>query len=139
MAIILFDTSILIDHYNGYAAATRELGQYSDAAISAITWIEVACRMTEGQRALFIELLVALGIRIMHMDDDIMMLATILRRETIVRRPKVALPDCIIVATASASQRIVVTRNPRDFGGPHVRVPYDIVDGVATNIRPAPI
>lgn len=97
--------------------------------------------MTEGQRALFTELLVALGIRIMHMDDDIMMLATILRRETIVRRPKVALPDCIILATARASQRIVVTRNPRDFGGqrPQVRVPYDIVDGAATNIRPAPI
>ena len=32
-----------------------------------------------------------------------------------------------------------VTRNPGDFGGegPKVRVPYDIVDGKAVNIKPA--
>jgi hypothetical protein len=35
---------------------------------------------------------------------------------------------------------MVITRNPADFGGvgPLVRVPYDIVGGVAVNIRPLP-
>ena len=37
----LFDTNILIDHLNGVAKATREITRSSNAAISAITWIEV--------------------------------------------------------------------------------------------------
>jgi hypothetical protein len=46
--------------------------------------------------------------------------------------------DCIIRATAEASGRLVITRNPADFGGegPLVRVPYEIVNGVAVNIKP---
>lgn len=37
MAIVLFDTNILIDHTLGIAQATAELSAYGDAAISAIS------------------------------------------------------------------------------------------------------
>jgi hypothetical protein len=51
--------------------------------------------------------------------------------------PKIKLPDCIIRATAESQGRIIVTRNPYDFGGegPKVRVPYELDEGVAVNIR----
>lgn len=42
MAVVLFDTNILIDHTAGIIEATRELAGYDDAAISAINWMEVA-------------------------------------------------------------------------------------------------
>lgn len=41
MAIVLFDTNILIDHTLGFKEATAELAGYDDAAISAISWIDV--------------------------------------------------------------------------------------------------
>jgi predicted nucleic acid-binding protein len=74
------------------------------------------------------------------MNDDIMLRATEIRRASLARPPKISLPDCVIRATAEASGRIVVTRNPADFGGigQMVRVPYEIVNGTAVNIVPAP-
>ncbi len=42
MAIVLFDSNILIDHILGYREATVELAAYDDAVISSISWME-AC------------------------------------------------------------------------------------------------
>ena len=141
MAIVLFDTNILIDHFTGHNVATMELVNYDDAIISSFTWIEVACKLTLAQQAQLDSLLAGAGIKIVHLNDDIMVRAAAIRANSIANPPKIALPDCIIWATAEVSGRIIVTRNPADFGGagPMVRVPYDIVNGAAVNIVPAPL
>ena len=59
MAIVLFDTNILIDHFNNVDEATNELLAYDDAAISAITWIELACKFNDTDKQAFAELLAA--------------------------------------------------------------------------------
>ncbi len=40
--------------------------------------------------------------------------------------PKIALPDAIIMATATVKELTVITRNTRDFRGRNVRVPYEL-------------
>jgi len=132
MVTALFDTNILIDHFDGIEAATDELIAYDQAYISTITWMEVACGMTPQEIVSFNQLLVAAGIGVIQTSEAIMVEAAAIRRVT--RRK---LPDCIIRATAVVHANIIVTRNPSDFGGtsPMVRVPYDIVAGVAVNIK----
>ncbi len=140
MAIVLFDTNILIDNLDGHRAAAMEILNYDDAIISSISWMEVACKMDRVTRNKFQAFLVGAGIKVVHPDDDIMDRAATIRGNSIASPPKFPLPDCIIRATAEASSRLVVTRNPDDFGGegPLVRVPYTIVAGIATNIKPPP-
>lgn len=140
MAIVLFDTNILIDNLEGHAAAVIEILNYEDAIISSISWMEVACKMAPAARQSFQDFLTGAGIRIVHPNDDIMERAATIRGNSIVTPPKIPLHDCIIRATAEAAGRLVITRNPADFGGegPLVRVPYDIVGGVAVNIKPPP-
>lgn len=41
MALVLFDTNILIDALKGYSPAIQELEYWDEPAISAITWMEV--------------------------------------------------------------------------------------------------
>jgi predicted nucleic acid-binding protein len=79
MAIVLFDTSILIDHFAGHNAATMELANYDDAIISSLTWMEVACKMTPAQQAQFDALLSGAGIKIAHLNDDIIVKAAAIR------------------------------------------------------------
>lgn len=140
MAIVLFDTNILIDNLEGHAAAVVEILSYNDAIISSISWMEVACKMDQPARKRFRAFLAGAGIKVVHLDDDIMERAATIRGKSIMSPPKFPLSDCIIRATAEAANRLVITRNPADFGGvgPLVRVPYDIVGGVAVNIRPLP-
>lgn len=80
MSPVLFDTNILVDHFNKHSQATNELTAYKDAIISSLSWID------------------------------------------------------------EVSHRILVTRNPKDFGGegPMVRVPYQISNGQIVSIKPPP-
>jgi predicted nucleic acid-binding protein len=41
MALVLFDTNILIDALKGYKAALDELEYWNEPAISVITWMEL--------------------------------------------------------------------------------------------------
>jgi len=140
MVKVLFDTNIFIDHFSRHMAATRELATYDDAIISSISWIEVSCTFNEEDKKDFGSFLVDSDIRVVHMDDDIMRRAGLIRGKSLHIKPKIGLPDCIIRATAEVLGRIIVTRNPRDFGGegPQVRVPYEIdpVSLAVVNIRP---
>ncbi|MDB5962869.1 MAG: VapC toxin family domain ribonuclease [Massilia sp.] len=136
MAIVLFDTNILIDHMLGIRQATIELGSYEDAAISAISWMEVACKLTPLQIAVFDAGLADAGIVVIQTTPFIMRGAARLRGRTAKK-----LPDCIILATAQAQERVVVTRDAIDFGaasGAQVRIPYRLVDGVITDVQPVP-
>jgi predicted nucleic acid-binding protein len=143
MAIVLFDSNILIDHLLGIRQATIELAGYDDAAISAICWIEATCLLTPEKIAVFDQDLADAGINILQTTPDIMRRAAELRGghslPTGAKRPR--LPDCIIRASAESQGRVIVTRNPDDFGGlanPMVRVPYKLIDGVVTDVRPLP-
>ena len=102
-------------------AATAELESYSREAksISLITWIEVMTGVTPANDAitrLLLDEFVVLSI-----TDDIAERSAAIRRE---RRMK--LPDAIIWATAEVHDRMLVTRNMRDFplDEPGIRIPY---------------
>jgi predicted nucleic acid-binding protein len=96
MAIVLFDTNILIDHTLGFKEATAELAGYDDAAISAISWIETTCKLTPEQITVFDNDLANAGIVVVQTTPDIMRRAGELRRQSMkkaptassVRRPK---------------------------------------------------
>jgi predicted nucleic acid-binding protein len=138
MPLVLFDSNILIDNLEGHAAAVIEIMNYQDAIISSISWVEIACKMDHAALQGFKAFLTSVGIRVVHPDDDIMERAAVIRGRSLLVPPKLPLIDCIIRATAEANGRLVITRNPADFGGegPLVRVPYEIANGVAVNIKP---
>lgn len=119
MVKALFDTNILIDHLNGAPQADAEIERYEDRAISIITWIEVMAGaeadMAEPTRT-YLD-----GYAIVGLEDRIAEQAVSVRQS----RP-LKLPDAIILATAQATARLLVTRNTRDFpvDDPGVRAPY---------------
>ena len=136
MALVLFDSNIIIDHTLGYSEARSEIAAYDHAAISAITWMEACCKLNVRQRHILEIELLMLGVDVIHTDDAIMHRATELRGVT---RKK--LPDCIIRATADVEGRVVITRDPVDFGGisnARVHMPYRIVDGAVVDVK-APV
>ena len=114
----LLDTNIIIDHLNGVAEAQEEIRRHDGPAISIITWMEVLV----GAGDLEAETREALeAFERFELDNDIAERAVRLRRQGRIR-----LPDAIILATAQAHGRILVTRNTRDFpaDSPGVRIPY---------------
>jgi hypothetical protein len=115
----LFDTNILIDYLCGVAKARVELDRARDRAISIVTWMEVMAGATPADEAETRAFLTAF--QILPVTQEVAEQAVLLRRE---RRLK--LPDAIILATAKTANRILVTRNSRDFpaSDPAVRVPY---------------
>ncbi len=136
MAIVLFDTNILIDHTLGIQQATVELCGYDDAAISVISWMETACKLTPAQIAVLDASLADAGIEIIQTTPFIMRAAARLRGRTSKK-----LPDCIILATAEAHGRLVITRNVSDFGATtraKVRIPYRLTNGIISDVAPLP-
>ncbi|MGD0941435.1 MAG: type II toxin-antitoxin system VapC family toxin [Terracidiphilus sp.] len=118
---VLFDTNILIDYLSGISQARLELERYSNRAISVITWMEVMAGTTsvdEKQVRTFL-----LTFTLLPLTSEVAEQAVSLRRER-----KIKLPDAIIQATAQVEDRLLITRNTRDFPSrdPDVRVPYRI-------------
>lgn len=121
-----FDANILIDHLNDRGFAEREVQRAAQhpggAWISRIVWIEI---MSNGDPRLLRETEAYLGrFGLDEVTSDVAARAASLQRE----RPKLKAPDAIILATAFLRNRILVTRNTRDFapGTPGVRVPYTL-------------
>jgi predicted nucleic acid-binding protein len=124
MVKALFDTNILIDYLNGIPAAKTELDRYTgkdDKAISVITWMEVlvgTTTETDNTTRGFLA-----GFQSLPID------ALVASRSVEIRKShKIKLPDAIVWATAQVHDRILVTRNTKDFADdkPGVRVPYRI-------------
>jgi len=116
---VLFDTNILIDYLSGIPQARAELERYSNRAISVITWMEVMAGTgpsDEQQVRAFL-----LTFTILPLNSEIAEQAVTLRRER-----KIKLPDAIIQATAQVDDRLLITRNSRDFPSrdPEIRIPY---------------
>jgi len=118
---VLFDTNILIDYLSGILQARRELEKYSGRAISIITWMEVMAGTTpvdESQVRAFL-----LTFTVLPVTSEVAERAFDLRRQR-----KIKLPDVIIQSTAQIEDRLLITRNTRDFPirDPDIRIPYEL-------------
>jgi hypothetical protein len=118
----LFDTNILIDHLNGVAKATREIRRSHDPAISVITWIEVMTGAASPSEEAILRAFLS-NFQYLAMTREVAERAAVIRRQK-----RIKMPDAIILATAEAAGRVLVTRNVKDFpaGARGVRVPYKV-------------
>jgi hypothetical protein len=121
MVKVLLDTNILIDYLNGLAQAQATLDRFDDKAISLITWMEVMIGATEATQAetkLFLE-----TFDLLEIDSAVATQAVLLRQTK-----RIKLPDAIIWATAQVHQRLLITRNSKDFAEnePGVSIPYHV-------------
>ena len=124
MSGFAFDSNIIIDALRGFRQARVELRRALDHGnrlwISRMVWIEVMSKGSgEGLRRAehFLK-----GFGIDELDEEISTRAASLRRD----RPRLKLPDAVILASALTRGRILVTRNIKDFPAemPGIRVPY---------------
>lgn len=117
-----FDSNILIDALNGHAPAHAEIARADRPSISRVVWTEVLSKES-GANLRIVERFLS-GFVIDELDAEIAAHAAALRRE----RPRLKLSDAIILASAQLRQRILVTRNTRDFPAnmPGIRVPYTL-------------
>jgi predicted nucleic acid-binding protein len=119
-----FDANILIDSLNGLEAAKAEIERATDlsgrAWISRMVWVEVLSKETpSGLKAA--EFFLS-GFGMDEIDRETAERAAALRRQ----RPKLRSPDALILASAQVHNRILITRNTKDFPAemPGIRVPY---------------
>jgi predicted nucleic acid-binding protein len=119
---VLFDTNILIDHLQGHRAASEAISSHPGAAISVITWVEVMSGVPSAQEdamRLWLD-----RFHLIHVDADIAVYAAVLRQER-----RLDLADALIVATAQASGRTLVTRDRalcHELDDPPVLIPYEL-------------
>ena len=122
MVTACVDSDVLIDYFDGIAAAAEELSRYENMLISRITWMEVLvgapteelCEVREDFLRHF---------SVVELDERVARDAIALRQE---RRLK--LPDAIIWASARRNRALLVTRNAKDFPAdePGIRIPYQV-------------
>ena len=120
------DANILIDSLLGHDPARAEIIRIVSSGarmwISRMAWIEV---LSKGNDAVVRDAVQFLGrFGLDEINDEISHRAAALRRE----RPRLKLPDAIILATAQIRGRVLVTRNTKDFPAemPGIRVPYQL-------------
>ena len=124
MRLVLFDTCILIDYLNGVPTAADTLNKYAGiSAISVITWMEVmvgALRLDNERRQAtrrFLALFTQLPV-----NEAVAEFAVAIREQRGIK-----LPDAIIEATAQVENRLLITRNVKDFKNtPGVIFPYTV-------------
>ena len=117
---VLIDSNIVIDVLAGVPHSLREVRRYSDRAISIVTWIEVVAGLRDDE--LELREFVAKNFPVIALSPEIAEEATVLRRTT-----RLKLPDAVILASAHVEERILLTRNTRDFSeGSFVRIPYEL-------------
>jgi len=105
----LLDTNILIDYLQGIDPARKLLKEVDDHAISIITWMEVLVGAGDECAHEALEAFLNTFV-VLPLSDPIARRAVELRR-----RHRIRLPDAIIWATADVHQRVLITRNTRDF------------------------
>ena len=120
------DADILIDALLGHRPALGEMTRIAQSGarmwISRMVWIEA---LSKGNEAAVRDTLLFLGrFGLDEIDDEISQRAAALRRE----RPRLKMPDDIILATAQIRGRVLVTRNTTDFPAsmPGIRIPYTL-------------
>ncbi|MEO5915494.1 MAG: type II toxin-antitoxin system VapC family toxin [Luteolibacter sp.] len=119
-----FDTNILIDYLNGIPEAKDTLHAFSRRCISRITWMEVMIGVKDSPDEDIVRSFLA-RFEIHELSDGIAEAAVTLRRH---HRPKLRLPDAIILASARQMGCRLTSRNTRDFpeDSADVHVPYQL-------------
>ena len=114
-----FDSNILIYALNGDPVAHAEIARVDRPWISRVTWIEVLSK-ERGATLANIKRFLG-GFSIDEVDAHIAEHAAARRSE----RPRLKLPDSVVLASAQVNHRILVTNNTKDFPAnmPGVRVP----------------
>ncbi|WP_141749591.1 type II toxin-antitoxin system VapC family toxin [Duganella phyllosphaerae] len=92
MALVLFDSNIVIDYLNGIAEAHDELTYWDEPAIRVISWKEVRANIMPVEENKFELLFSEGGFEIIRIDDAIMTAAARIRTEGLRKGPKIA-PD----------------------------------------------
>ena len=117
-----FDSDVLIDYFDGIAAAADELSRYQRILISRISWMEVLVGApTDLLRQVREDFL--RQFTVIELDERVAREAITLRQAH-----KLKLPDAIIWASARLNQALLITRNAKDFDhrDPGIRIPYSI-------------
>lgn len=113
----LLDTTILVDHVNGYSAAEQELERLFSDATQLYTCGVVTCEAlssgTPEERRHISVLLDAL--EYVSIDPDAARWAATSRREGRAKPGARSLADALIAAVAWRLDATIVTRNVRDF------------------------
>jgi len=119
---IQFDTNIVVDALNRVPQALAELRRASRPWISRISWIEIMSGAPVAAQAATEAYLSNFSVS--ELTPEIARRAASLRAE----RRSMKLPDAVVLASAQASGRILVTRNTKDFPArmPGIRVPYTL-------------
>ena len=145
MGLALFDSNILIDALKGVEQAMIEIRYFKHIAISSISWMELIAKPLAEEAAGRItsaEMLAAhtfvATFTVIHTDDAIMTEAAVVRAQSLLKPPKIQLPDAIIQTTANVTGRLLVTRNKKDFRGKNLRCPYELQNGRVFNIAAPP-
>lgn len=117
---VLFDTNILIDYLNGIPQAQKEIDRFKKSEISILTKMEVLVGAKGEDEDQNIRSFLS-RFEVIPLDNVIAELAIQIRRSKPIK-----LPDAIIYATAKSRDRLLVTRNTKDFDpdGIDVRCPY---------------
>lgn len=121
---VLLDTCVLIDFFNGLPGAAKEIDSHPDRAISIITWIEVMVGTTASTETDTRSYLAT--IPVLALDNTVAEKAVNLRTSRLLAGERnLKLADASILATAQVSERILVTRNTKDFPANHqgIRIP----------------
>ena len=119
-----FDANIIVDALAGYLPARSEIRRATEggarAWVSRLVWIEVLSKGS-GEALRRAEVLLS-GFGVDEVDAEIADRAANLRRD----RPRLKSPDAIILASAQVHNRILITRNTKDFPAamPGIRIPY---------------
>ena len=126
MRPVLLDTCILIDYLNGISPAVSTLQEHvGNSAISVITWMEVmvgAFRLDHKRQQVTRRFLA--GFTQLPVSGAVAELAAMIRAQRGIK-----LPDAIIDATAQVENRLLLTRNVKDFKNiPGVIFPYTVDD-----------
>ena len=103
------DSDVLIDYFDGVAAAADEFSRYSELLISRITWMEVLVGAANADQQRIREAFMR-TIGIIELDEPIAQLAVTIRK-----KHRLKLPDAIVWASARQSKAVLLTRNTKDF------------------------
>jgi len=143
--LALFDSNVLIDALNGVSQAITEISYYDDAAISAVTWIEVLSKPMAAAAWSKLSPATLQMVRdfledfaVLHTDDAITAEAARIRASSFINPPKIRLPDALILATANVTGRLLVTRDRKDFRGRNVRFPYELQNTEVISVAKPP-
>lgn len=129
MALVVLDSTVLIDFLRGRPAVTRVLSLRDIGEVPATTAInieEIARGLRANEQASADRLFSALVV--LDIDREVAQVAGSWRREAAKVGVTLAQADCLIAAAAAARGATLATGNPKDFTPRGFALPGVVVD-----------